>query len=81
MVSEEFISLVKSLELQDLPLLGSNFIFFKSGNGCSRSRLDRFLISDVDFGWLDRVVQQAIVKFTSDHLPILLSLEVFSLGS
>lgn len=61
-------------------LLGSNFTFFESGNECARSRLDRFFIIDVDSGWSDRVVQQAICKFTSDHMSILLSLEVFSSG-
>lgn len=49
--TEEFISLVESFELQDLPLLGSNYTLFEGKPGCARSKLHRFLIRDFDFGW------------------------------
>lgn len=49
--SEEFVSLVESLELQDLPLVGSEFTFFENGQGGAKSRLHRFLIRYLDSGW------------------------------
>lgn len=70
---EELISLVELLELQDLPLVKLKFTFFDSGYGSVWSRLDIFLVRDTNSGWSERVMQQAIFKFTSDHLPIALS--------
>lgn len=54
--SEEFMTLVELLELQDLSLSGSNLTFFEGGSGCARSKLDRFLIKDDYVGWSDMVV-------------------------
>lgn len=47
-VSEEFVNLVESLKLQNLPLHGDKFTFFKSGWGNARSRLDRFIVKKVN---------------------------------
>lgn len=74
-ISVEFVDWVESLELQDLPLLGSNFTFFEDGSECTRSRLDRFLIKDEVFGWSNRVGQK-VFKFSSNQLLIVLSLEL-----
>lgn len=63
-------NLVETLSLQDLPLTESKFTFFEGG---SHSRLDRFLVKDGQFGWLEGVIQQSLFKFSSDHLPIMLS--------
>lgn len=46
----------------------------------ARSRLDRFLARDGGSGWLDRVIQQAKYKFTSDHLHIVLRSRGMSSG-
>lgn len=51
-VSNEFVTLVESLEHQDLPLSGSKYNFFESGSGLVKSRLDRFLIKDGVLGGL-----------------------------
>lgn len=72
---------VETLELQGLPLLNSNFTFFKGGSGCAPSRLDRFLIKDVGSRWSDKVAQKVIFTFTSDHFPVVLSSDVESSGS
>lgn len=76
MASEEFVLLVESLELQNLPLSKSNYTFFEGGTGCACSMLDRFLAKCVDSGWSERVVQHVIFKFSSDHLPILLTIDM-----
>lgn len=39
---EQLVNLLESLELHDLPLVGSKFTFFKGGIGCARSELDNF---------------------------------------
>lgn len=41
---EEFVNLVESLELQELPLVGSNFTFSEGGAGIACSGLNRFLV-------------------------------------
>lgn len=76
--SNELVTLVELLELQDLPLAGSNFFFFEGRSRCSHSRLDRFFIRDIEVGWSDRVVQQELFKFASNHLPIILSSDLVS---
>lgn len=48
------------------------------GSDTARSRLDRFLVSYIGSGWTDKVTQQTVFKFPCDHLPILLSSEMFS---
>lgn len=63
-----------------MPLAGSDFTFFEGGARIARSRLNRFLVRDRDSGWLDEVVQQVLSKFSSDHLPIMLSSGVVSSG-
>lgn len=54
--SEEFVELVKSHGLQDLPLIGCEFTFFESGVGVARSWHDRFLVRDEGLGWLDGMI-------------------------
>lgn len=76
--SEEFESFVESLELQELSLAGSNYTLFEIGSGRARSTLDRFLVRDNGSKWSDGMVQQAVFKFSSEHLPIVLSSKVIS---
>lgn len=52
------------------------FHFFQSGSRGAHSRLDRFLIKDGQARWLEGVSQYVVFKFSSDHLPIVLTLEV-----
>lgn len=73
--SIELVDWVESLELQDLPLLGSNFTFLDGGSGCARSKLDHVLVNDMHSGWSDRVVQKVVFKFTLDHLLVVLTSE------
>lgn len=44
--SEELCSIVDALELHDFSLEGSSFIYFGSGQNVTRSRIDKFLVSD-----------------------------------
>lgn len=67
------VSLVESLGLQDLPLIGANFISFDYGTEGAQSKLDGFFVRNNKFGLLEGVVQQVVFKFSSDHLPILLA--------
>lgn len=68
--SEELVSFVDDLELQNMPLLGLSFTFYDSGQFGARNRLDRFFIS-VDVGeWSYNVVRRAIFQMVSDHIPI-----------
>lgn len=76
--SEELDSFIDSLELQDQPLVGSKFIFFKSGLGRARSILDIFFVRHNDSGWFEEVTPQVVFKFSYDHLPIGLSSVVIS---
>lgn len=48
--SAELVDWIESLELHDLPLLGSNFTFLEGGSGCARNILDCFLVKDVHSG-------------------------------
>lgn len=47
-VSKEFLLLVESLGLQNLPLVGLEFNFFEDGSRVAYSRLDKFLVRDSD---------------------------------
>lgn len=78
--SEESILMIESLELQDFSLVGSKFTFFDRGLEGAQSRLDKFFVKDNDSRWSNGVVQQAIFKYSSDHLPILLALDLLPLG-
>lgn len=71
--SNDLVVLVEPLGLQDLPLHGSVFTFFSYGSSGARSRLDRFLVSSVVGTWYHNVIQQAVFRFVSDHIPITLS--------
>lgn len=49
--SEELLNLVNALELHDLPLQGSPFTYFNSGQVAAYSRIDGFLVLDRDGLW------------------------------
>lgn len=55
--SEELVSFMDSLGLQNLPFIGPGFTFFKSGSRDTRSRLDRFLVKDSNSGWSEEMMQ------------------------
>lgn len=46
MASEELLNLVGTLELHDLPLQGSSFTYFGSGQTAVRNKIYRFLVSN-----------------------------------
>lgn len=61
--SEELVSLIEEVGLQNLPLVGAEFTFFENGMDGARSRLDIFLIRDLESGWLVGICHGAILKF------------------
>lgn len=69
-----------SRTIQDLPLHGGTFTWFRgNGNQCA-SRIDRFLISE---NWDDQfkfIKQRALPRVTSDHCPIILECGEWSKG-
>ncbi|XP_058096321.1 uncharacterized protein LOC131241982 [Magnolia sinica] len=77
---EEFSDWIQSHELVDLPLFGARFTWSNGRQTPIQSRLDRFLLST---DWLEAfpaASQLALPRITSDHCPILLSLEDESWG-
>jgi exonuclease III len=72
--SDDFADFNKFIEdamLNDLPLAGRHFTWFR-GDGISMSRLDRFLLSeDWCLTW-QNCYQITLVRGLSDHCPILL---------
>ena len=74
-----FNSFIEDNGLQDLPLFGRIFTWFK-GDGTSMSRIDRFLLSeDWCFGW-PNCVQTALLTGLSDHCPLVLSVDEVNWG-
>lgn len=69
-----FNSFVEDNVLVDLPLFGRNFTWFK-GDGCSMSRLDRFLLSEEWCLQWPNCIQTALLRGISDHCPLVLSVD------
>lgn len=62
-----------------MPLTGLIYMVFEVGLRYAWDRLERFLIKD-NSGWSDELIQKAIFKYASDHLPIVLSLDAVASG-
>lgn len=71
--SEEFVGFLELLGLYDVPFNGSLLTFFNSGFSSVHSRLDWFIISSEAGGWNHNMIQRAMFKMLSDHIPIVLS--------
>ena len=67
-----FSKVIEDLELRDLPLHGGIFTWIGGLNNQTRSRLDRFLISNDWEGLFSDSTQSLLQRFTSNHHPILL---------
>ena len=67
-----FLEVVEEFELRDLPLQGGLFTWCGGINNRSKSRIDRFLISE---GWeahFQGTIQSVLARSVSDHTSILL---------
>lgn len=71
--SDELVDFVELLGLQDLPLIGSSFIFFAYGQSRAKNRLDRFLLSSGAGEWCHSAVQKVEFCLWFDHIPVTLS--------
>ncbi|RVW36583.1 LINE-1 retrotransposable element ORF2 protein [Vitis vinifera] len=67
-----FSEVIEELAFKDLPLHGGSFTWSGGLNGLSRSRLDRFLISEDWENHLSGAIQCSLPRPMSDHFPILL---------
>ena len=67
-----FSEVIEELALKDLPLHGGLFMWSGGLNGLSRSRLDRFLISEDWDNHFSGAIQCSLPRSVSDHFPILL---------
>ena len=67
-----FSEVLDELALRDLPLQGGPYTWSGGLNGQSRSRLDRFLISEEWENHFSGVSQCTLPRPVSDHFPILL---------
>ncbi|RVW30293.1 Transposon TX1 uncharacterized 149 kDa protein [Vitis vinifera] len=67
-----FSEVIEELALKDLPLHGGLFMWSGGLNGLSRSRLDRFLISEDWENHFSGAIQCSLPRPVSDHFPILL---------
>ncbi|CAJ2662016.1 unnamed protein product [Trifolium pratense] len=67
-----FSRFIEDNSLVDLPLIGRKFTWFK-GDGCSMSRLDRFLLSEEWCLVWPNYRQVARLRGLSDHCPLVLS--------
>ncbi|KAJ9701497.1 hypothetical protein PVL29_006726 [Vitis rotundifolia] len=67
-----FSEVIDELALRDLPLQGGLFTWSGGLNGQSRSRLDRFLVSEDWENHFSGVSQCTLPRPVSDHFPILL---------
>ncbi|RVW56523.1 hypothetical protein CK203_072539 [Vitis vinifera] len=67
-----FSEVIEELALKDLPLHGGLFTWSGGLNGLSRSRLDRFLISEDWENHFSGASQCSLPRPVSDHFPILL---------
>ena len=67
-----FSEVLDELALRDLPLQGGPYTWSGGLNGQSRSRLDRFLVSEDWEFHFSGVTQCTLPRAASDHFPILL---------
>ena len=67
-----FSEVVEELELRDLPLQGGVFTWCGSLNNRSKSRIDRFFISEDWETHFQGAIQTVLARPISDHTPILL---------
>ena len=67
-----FSKVIEELALRDLPLHGGPFTWSGGLNGQSRSRLDRFMISEDWENHFSGEIQCSLPRPVSDHFPILL---------
>ena len=67
-----FLGVIDELVLRGLPLLGGLVIWSGGLNGQSKSRLDRFLVSNDWEGHFSELEQSTVSRLVSDHFPILL---------
>ena len=67
-----FSEVLDELALRDLPLQGEPYMWSGGLNGQSRSRLDRFLISEDWENHFSAVSQCTLPRPVFDHFPILL---------
>lgn len=76
---EEFAEFIKDMELIDVPVLGKKFTWFSS-DGKSKSRLDRFLITEGIIEEWGVTSQWVGDRDISDHCPIWLDCRVENWG-
>ena len=67
-----FSDVIEDLELRDLPLLGVPYTWSRGLNNLSKSRLDRFLVSEEWESLFGCAIQSVLPRPISDHSPILL---------
>ena len=64
--------MVEELDLMDLPLQGGSFTWCGGPNNRSKSRIDRFFISEEWESHFQGAVQTVLTRPVSDHAPVLL---------
>lgn len=69
--SKKLSSLVDVLDLHNLPLQGTSFTYYGSGQNIARNRIDRFLILEGACVWFSNFCQRAILPVVLDYFPIL----------
>ncbi|GKV20736.1 hypothetical protein SLEP1_g30818 [Rubroshorea leprosula] len=67
----DFNSFIEEAGLEDLPLTGRKFTWFKS-DGSAMSRLDRFLVSTGFLINFPDLIQKGLSRDISDHCPVML---------
>ena len=67
-----FSKMIEELALRDLPLHGGSLTWSGGLNGRSRSRLDRFMISEDWENHFSGAIQCSLLRLVSDHFTILL---------
>lgn len=69
---DDFSTLIDSMDLNDLPLMGGRWTWNNLREHSSSSRIDRFLITTNLLAILPNLNQKLLARPTSDHFPILL---------
>lgn len=67
----EFNNFIDAMRLQDLPMIGQLFTWYKAGGG-AKSRIDRILMSQEWLQLRPMSAQYTICREISDHYPIIL---------
>ncbi|XP_019226819.1 PREDICTED: uncharacterized protein LOC109208211 [Nicotiana attenuata] len=77
---KEFSKFIDELSLDDPPLHGGSYTWFRRVNSTCASRIDRFLVNESWDEQFKLLKQTVLPRVTSDHCPILLECGNWSKG-